>query len=301
MQGLTKGSGNVAADPVPAINGTSAFNGDFHESFDPSTYLERRFKNPGKGVSVMINFALENLNQFFMKYDKRRAAESQAGSHSLKVLDYGCGPVIAYNISAARVASEIVLAEYTRKSRELIKKWLDQDPKAWDWSPYFKHVVETIEGRSESATEEREKDMRKVIKAVVECDITKDPPIAKGFEGPYDIVISTLAIESGCKTLADYVAAIKKIFTLLIEGGHLLIYVSIRNKEGLGCYYVGEQMFHPLCLTEEFVLKTLRESGFTIVKNNPLPEEGSMAIQRSTHTDLDSTSFVVALKPHQTK
>ena len=110
-------------------------------------------------------------------------------------------------------------------------------------------------------------------------------------------MISTLAIESGCKMPAEYKAAIKKIFALLSHGGHLLLYVSIRNKEGLGCYYVGEQKFHPLCLTEQFVLTTLTESGFTIIKNNPLPQEGSIAIQQSTHTDLDSTTFVVAVRP----
>lgn len=262
---------------------------DFQGNFDPTTYLERRFKNPGAGVSAMINFALENLCQFFKDWPKGRQAP--------RVLDYGCGPVIAYDISAARVASEIVLAEYTKKSRELIKKWLDHDPSAWDWSPYFKHVVETIEGKSKSEAFEREETMRKVIKAVVPCDISSEHPIAYGYEGPYDIVISTLAIESGCKTRADYKAAIKKIFALLSRGGHLLLYVSIRNKEGLGCYYVGEQKFHPLCLTEHFVLTTLTESGFTIVKNSPLPQEGSMAIQQSTHTDLDSTTFVVAVKP----
>ena len=152
---------------------------DFHGSFDPTTYLERRFKNPGAGVSAMINFALENLCQFFKDWPE---------GHSLKVLDYGCGPVIAYNISAARVASEIVLAEYTEKSRELIKKWQDHDTSAWDWSPYFKHVVETIEGKSEREAFEREVTMRKVIKAIIPCDISSEHPIANGYEGPYDIL-----------------------------------------------------------------------------------------------------------------
>lgn len=262
---------------------------DFQGTFDPTTYLELRFKNPGTGVSAMINFALENLCQFFKEWP--------AGNDSPKVLDYGCGPVIAYEISAARIASEIVLAEYTKTSRELLKKWLSHDPSAWDWSPYFKHVVVTIEGKSEMEAFEREETMRKVIKAVVPCDISNDRPIADGYEGPYDIIISTLAVESGCKTLADYKAAIKKIFALLNRKGHLLLYVSIRNKEGQGFYFVGEQKFHALCLTEQSVLTTLKESGFTVLKNNPLPQEGSMAIQQSTHTDLDSTTFIVAIKP----
>ena len=198
---------------------------DFQGSFDPFTYLELGFKNPGPGLSAAVNFCLENLHQFFNDYPQ---------GHSLKVLDYGCGPVIAYNISAARVASEIVLAEYTKRSREILKKWLDHDTSAFDWSPYIKRVVQTLEGKSEMEALKREETMRKVIKTIVDCDITKDQPIAEGFEGPYDIVTSSLALESGCKTHADFKAAVKKLLTLLKCGGHLLLYAGIRNKEGLG-------------------------------------------------------------------
>ena len=264
---------------------------DFQRNFDPATYLELSFKNPGPGLSAIYNFAQENLHQFFKDYPQ---------GHSLKVLDYGCGPVIAHNISAARVASEIVLAEYTKRSRESIKKWLDHDPSAFDWSPYFKHVVQTIEGKSVMEALEREEMMRKVIKAIVDCDITKDQPIAEGFEGPYDVVISSLAIESACETHADFKAAIKKLLTLLKHGGHFLLYIGIRNREGLGCYYTGEQKFHTLCLPEQFVLTTLRESGLTIIRNNPLSEERTMAVRHiepSMPTDLEYTTFIVAVKP----
>ena len=46
------------------------------------------------------------------------------------MLDYGCGPVIANVISAAGIGSDIILAEYTEKSRQAIQQWLDSEPSA---------------------------------------------------------------------------------------------------------------------------------------------------------------------------
>ena len=40
------------------------------------------------------------------------------------------------------------------------------------------------------------------------CDIRPDPPIAVGFEGPYDVVVSMVCIENGCQTRDQYRAAV---------------------------------------------------------------------------------------------
>ena len=42
----------------------------------------------------------------------------------LKVLNYGCGPILAYDISPAGVKAEIVLAENGEKSRNALQDWL---------------------------------------------------------------------------------------------------------------------------------------------------------------------------------
>ena len=46
----------------------------------------------------------------------------------------------------------------------------------------------------------REETLRKAIKVIVPCNITQDPPIAKGYEGPYDVMMSMLCIENCCLT-----------------------------------------------------------------------------------------------------
>ena len=48
--------------------------------------------------------------------------------------------------------------------------------------------------------QKQEEAPRKAIKVIVPCDIAHDPPVTKGFEGPYDIVI---ILDSACRTRSE--------------------------------------------------------------------------------------------------
>ena len=68
------------------------------------------------------------------------------------------------------------------------------------WSPYFSRVVKDLEGKGEREMEERQKLVRSLVKAVVHCDVTQDPPIAGGYDRDYDVVVSSLCAESVAQT-----------------------------------------------------------------------------------------------------
>ena len=235
---------------------------DYSEGFDTDAYLTSRFTVPGPPEDSefpMHNFAVKTLHDYF---------RSKAGSSNfseLKVLDYGCGPVIANVISAASLASEIVLAEYTEEGRTALRRWLNRDPSSFNWSPHFKYVVQTLEGKSFEDAAEREERVRRVVKAVVRCDVTQDPPIQKGYEGPYDIVICCLCLSNACRTKVDYLNAVSKIATLLKLGGVLLLStIESENLDGsLEVYTCGtNKHYHALRLNQVFVLETLEQVGF---------------------------------------
>ena len=261
---------------------------------DPSSYLESRYK-PQDVYHAMKEFPLIQLHRFFGQKHL-----TSNGGEPLRVLDYGCGPVVAYDISAAGLNAEIVLAEYGTKCRSALNEWLNRSPTAWDWSPYIKYVVQNVEGKDETEATEREESLRKAIKAVVACDITKDPPIAEGHEGPYDVVMSMLCIENGCLTQEEYKAAVKRIATLVKRGGSLLLYSSVRNRgehdQTPGYYYVGETKHIQVALPLKFVLKTLEENGFTVAKTNVLSEEASAMIHNPEVQDLETVAFITATK-----
>ena len=66
---------------------------------------------------------------------------------------------------------------------------------------------------------------------MVHCDITKDPPIAKGYEGPYDVVMSLLCLKHACWTRSEYTTTDKKLATMVKTGGTLLLHTTLRNRE----------------------------------------------------------------------
>ena len=260
---------------------------------DPITYLEMCFTQNDANKSLK-EFALKNVHNYFAQ--KHSTSERMP----LKVLDYGCGPVIAFDISAAKGEAEIVLAEYGEKCRQALQDWLNRHPSAWDWTPYIEHVVCDLEKKDKSEVIQREENLRKVIKAVVPCDITQDPPIAQGYEGPYDVVMSILCIENGCLTKDEYKAAVRRIASLTKKGGNFLLYSSVRNRgehdETPGYYHVGKEKHIQVALPLQFVMTTLKESGFLVAEINELPMEKSAALHESDKTDLESTAFIIATK-----
>ena len=114
-------------------------------------------------------------------------------------------------ISAASFATEIVLAEYTEEGRTAVRRWLDRDQSCFNWSPYFKYIVQALEDKSLQEAGDREECVRRVVKAVVGCDVTQDPPIKKGYEGPYDVVICCFCLVNACRTKADYSNAVRRL------------------------------------------------------------------------------------------
>ena len=260
---------------------------------EPNTYLEVCYQQQSER-KPMIDFALLNVHKFF----EQKHSTSQ--NEPMKVLDCGCGPVLAYSICAAGVNTEIVLAEYGEKSRNALQDWLDGSPSAWDWTPYIKYVVCELEHKDANEVQKRKQDMQKAIKAVVPCDIIQDPPIAKGYEGPYDVVMSILCLESACRTRIEYTAAVKRLATMVKTNGNLLLYTTVRNRDdhddSPGYYTIGERRFIDVALPLKFVLSTLTDSGFTIVEVNEIPEEERAILCNIEGSDLESVAFITATK-----
>ena len=80
-------------------------------------------------VNVWHRHSLSVLHEFYKSYGLPPIG--------LKILEFGAGPVISYEISSVLYASDIVLSEYWEKNRKVLQMWLDRDPKAPNWKPFF--------------------------------------------------------------------------------------------------------------------------------------------------------------------
>ena len=146
-----------------------------------------------------------------------------------------------------------------------LRQWLEKHPKAHDWTLFFKYVVIDIEGGEEKDVAVREKKLRSSIKAIIPCDVTKDPLLPMEFmEELYDVISSTLCLDCACKTVDDYNAAVKRFFQLLKSGGKIFIYGLERNTEfsHQAMYKVENEFFHNIRLSKELITNALENAGF---------------------------------------
>ena len=250
----------------------------YHKHFDQKAHYRDYYSK----VNEYQKQPLTVLHELYTSY-----GTSPAG---LKVLDYGCGTVVAYEISAALQASEIVMAEYTEGGRKQVQLWVDKEPAALDWSPFFKYVVATLEGKSEQETVAREDELRKRIKAIVSCDITADPPIQPGYEGPYDIVLSSLTLECVYSSVAGYETGVAKLAKLVKPGGKLCLF-AIEGQEVSHHYTVGSVKFYALNLTQEGLTTILTKLGFRDIRVEQAPRDKALAT-----TNQGGTLFAIGIK-----
>ena len=176
------------------------FGESYHSFFNPKAYLKERFSDAK--CSRTRTLPLKPIFDFYKSYSATRP-------DGLTVLDVGCGPVIAYVVSATQYASEIVMAEYTESNRREITKWLNKHEDAHDWAPYLEYIVSQVEERSTEEVAKREEKLRSTIKAVVPCDLTKCPMMSSEYMKEYDVVQTFLCIEPA--------SADKKMYSLIFK------------------------------------------------------------------------------------
>ena len=235
-------------------------------------------------------FRLKELHQFYQSYPP---------TAKLTILDIGTGPSVANTISAAPHAAEIVLSEYTEANRSTLLQWLNNDPNAFDLTHIFKHVVVDLEGKSEEEVPIRAELVRKVVKAVVPCDVTRDPPIPTEYVDQYDIVTEFLCLTAACSTREDYKAALVRLHALLKSGGRIVLYtVHCKVSPTNASYSVGPHNFFELRISKDFIFKSLEEAGFSNMKVIAWRREDSN-LPDDMFPDFVSFSFITACKLKQ--
>ena len=230
-------------------------------------------------------FKLKRLHEFYQSY---------LSTAKLKILEIGTGPSIANIISAAPYAAEIVLSEYTEANRSALLQWLNNDPNAFDWTHVFKYIVVDLEGKTEEVIQAEL--VRKVVKAVVPCDVTQDPPIPNEYVDQYDVVTDFLCLVSVCAMTEDYTAALVRLHTLLKPGGKVVLYSSeTDNTQTPVSYPVGPLYYFGLCLSRDVIFKSLEQAGFCDVKRVALTRE-HFGLPDDFQPNVVAFSFITASK-----
>jgi len=128
-----------------------------------------------------------------------------------RVLNYGCGPAIHALIPFCDLGNEFHVADSNQDHLDEIQLWLDKEPDAFDWTPYF-NEANKICGRSV-----REVFIRQRTNRVIKSDIRSFN--ISDFDFTYEAVISTFYLDQEAKSITEYSEYINLLMDLLLPDG----------------------------------------------------------------------------------
>ena len=226
------------------MQASTCFSGqDYQDKFEPLDYLQR-YKDVHQFRSSHM---LHCYHTAFLAVPKYVSA-----------LDYGSGPTILPTISAATKASEIVPSNFLLKNRQALQSWLEsKGPHLFDWDDHFRFVVKELEQKAEEEAIQRQVEVRNIVKAVVHCDLTKDPPIEKEYNKLYDVVTTAFVIEAIANSYEEYKLLLYRLTRFVKPNGSLFLHFV----EDSQFYYVDDLKFKDFPLSLEMVTNALEECG----------------------------------------
>ncbi|CAN7949312.1 unnamed protein product, partial [Ixodes hexagonus] len=175
--------------------------------------------------------------------------------------DVGCGPTPCNVFPATKSTQDVVLSDYLRGNRNEVEKWLNNAPDALDWSRYSESLAR-LEGFSDikRGSEEIAERTREAVRKVIPCDVLSPGVLREEDWERFDVVLSSLCLESACVDEATFREATRNVGSLVRQGG-LLILCGV-----LGCqeYTVGDVKFPHLYLTLDTVKEAMVKAGFEI-------------------------------------
>ena len=148
-----------------------------------------------------------------------------------------------------------MLADYADANRKALRRWLDGDSALFDWSRY---VVCDLEGEEEKEVWERQAQVRKLVKAVAHCDLTRDPPIERDYDQLYDVVICSLVFAQSLDEYRMYAARLGK----LVKPGGTILISAVENRAGY--YIVDGKKFKDIHVTTDFALAEMQDSTISV-------------------------------------
>nr|XP_033774505.1 nicotinamide N-methyltransferase-like [Geotrypetes seraphini] len=250
----------------------------YQREFDPRAYLETYYNfSATQMINDILRFPLTHLVKAF------RAGDVKGDI----CLELGSGPCIHFLLSACDFFKELIASDCADRCLREIEMWLKKEQGAYDWSPAVRMISE-LEG-DRGTCDEMEEKLRRKLKQLLKCDVTKKNPLDPLVLPQVDCVLITFSLQVAAKDETAYISALKNINTLLKPGGHLVVVESL----GESCYTVGQKALFVLKLNEEFLRKAIGEGGFVLEKLERLQRADS---SMQNYTDYEGAIFIIARK-----
>ncbi|XP_046340073.1 indolethylamine N-methyltransferase-like isoform X1 [Haliotis rufescens] len=258
-------------------------NNAYEEAFDAEVYLEMYYGSLRSDIAAgdMIPFMLKSFHEVFNK------VYFELGKITGKrFLDIGTGPSILSVISASEHCDSVYLSDFLPHCRRVLKEWVSGELTD-KFNPFLEYVID-LEKSEESLTS-RENKIRSKIDGILPCDLFKEEPLEPAYFRPFDVVTTSLCLEAICEDSSSYKTCVKRIASLVRQGGHVVVYAVL----GDTTYFVGEEEFKSLHISKGEVEKVWTEAGFTITycRDSVLPEN-----ERNKYCEFEAWYIMAARK-----
>jgi hypothetical protein len=176
------------------------------------------------------------------------------------LLDFGAGPTIHVSICFRKKVEKIYMADYLPQNRAELQRWLE-GRNNFDWTKTLQ-MVATSEGTDWMKIKEMEPETRSRIAGIFHCDCLSDEVVQAQDKiyGTIGIVVTIFTLEYCCLTPEEYKAAIRRVASLVKEGGYFIMGGIL---EETWCSFGGRK-FSCLYITKDFMLECLKDAGLII-------------------------------------
>ncbi|XP_075701868.1 phenylethanolamine N-methyltransferase [Rhinoderma darwinii] len=216
-----------------------------YQLFNPRAYLQNNYVPP------RADFSSEDS---VMCWKLRRLHEACAKGEikGRTLVDIGSGPTIYQVLSAFEHFQETIMTDYLEVNRQELKKWLNNEPGAFDWSPYFEHICK-LEGKGAS-WKNKQKRFRDRVSRVIPVDVHQPSPLEGELaSGSVDCLVSSFCLEACSPNLEAFQKALENVIGLLKPQGHMLWIGALEESY----YLAGEARLSVVPVTEDIVKKAL--------------------------------------------
>ncbi|XP_072000676.1 nicotinamide N-methyltransferase-like isoform X1 [Engystomops pustulosus] len=239
----------------------------YHEhEFDPQDLLND-FALPDTDKTLH-----EEIFLFPMKTLQTLTSSGKIAGKTL--IDFSSGPVISHLLPIFDYFSDVIILETNDFCMREMEKWRKKEEEAFDWSHLLEHFSE-LEGDSKKWIE-KEETLRRKIKNMMICDLSKqDPPESLALPKA-DCLMSFYLLSHICKDKEAYSEIIKHVSCFLNVGGYLILAGAFNVKY----FSIGEHKYHSLTMDEEYLRKALEDGGFYIENLEKLDSKLSSSLNK---------------------
>lgn len=219
----------------------------YQASWSPRHYLEQYYSTGASRDDVaQARFAVDQLRKL--------------SAPLREALEVGCGPTLHHAFSLAPFVDHITLADYLPSNLEEARRWIDGDPRAFDWDLSMTGtLVAELDVDADVAVRllpERQRLLRARIRDYAAVDMLRDPPLCE--PRTFDLVASYYCLEALGLDLDGWRDSMRRLAALVAPGGALLL-GAMRNAP---IYRVFEQEYPVTRVNEDHFARMLPELGF---------------------------------------